>query len=152
MVSSAVGFWWYYRKKRTATQASLGQFTLDPHQMALVNQGKSTPLSGKEWELLLLLKAHANQTLNRETILNQVWGDEGDYIGRTLDVFISKLRKKLEHDPQLKLINIRGVGYKLSVEGNRGKQFWVWVLSLERIKSKVKLYLLHRDYPNTKHL
>jgi DNA-binding response OmpR family regulator len=48
--------------------------------------------------------------------LNKVWGDEGDYIGRTLDVFISKLRKKLEADSSIKIVNIRGVGYKLVMD------------------------------------
>jgi len=54
-----------------------------------------------------------NTTVEREVILNIVWGDEGDYVGRTLDVFISKLRKKLEVDSSIKIVNIRGVGYKL---------------------------------------
>jgi len=45
--------------------------------------------------------------------LANVWGDQGDYVGRTLDVFISKLRKKLEADTNVRIVNIRGVGYKL---------------------------------------
>ena len=63
--------------------------------------------------MLKLLNESANTTVPKEVLLNKVWGDEGDYIGRTLDVFISKLRKKLEADPELKIINARGVGYKL---------------------------------------
>jgi len=66
--------------------------------------------------LLSLLYASVNETVNKETLLNKVWGDEGDYVGRTLDVYISKLRKKLESDTSIKLKNIRGVGYKLIVE------------------------------------
>jgi DNA-binding response OmpR family regulator len=61
----------------------------------------------------LLLHSSANSTLERECILRAVWGDEGDYVGRTLDVFISKLRKKLDADSSLKIVNVRGVGYKL---------------------------------------
>ena len=57
-----------------------------------------------------------NTTVERDVILNMVWGDEGDYVGRTLDVFISKLRKKLEADSSVKIVNIRGVGYKLVTE------------------------------------
>ena len=55
------------------------------------------------------------ELLEREVILKTVWGDDGDYIGRTLDVFISKLRKKLEANTNLKIVNIRGVGYKLVI-------------------------------------
>ena len=66
--------------------------------------------------MLSLLYASVNETVNKETLLNKVWGDEGDYVGRTLDVYISKLRKKLESDTSIKLKNIRGVGYKLIVE------------------------------------
>ena len=54
--------------------------------------------------------------MERDVILNMVWGDEGDYIGRTVDVFISKLRKKLEFDSKVKIVNVRGVGYKLVMD------------------------------------
>jgi DNA-binding response OmpR family regulator len=55
----------------------------------------------------------SHSTVERDYLLRTVWGDEGNYIGRTLDVFISKLRKKLEDDASVKIINVRGVGYKL---------------------------------------
>lgn len=63
--------------------------------------------------MLDLLYTNLNQTVNREHILQVVWGDEGDYLGRTLDVFISKLRKKLGADSNLKIVNIRGIGYRM---------------------------------------
>jgi DNA-binding response OmpR family regulator len=66
--------------------------------------------------LLLLLHESANTTVAREVILNRVWGDNGNYVGRTLDVFISKLRKKLEADSGVKIVNTRGVGYKLLID------------------------------------
>jgi DNA-binding response OmpR family regulator len=84
--------------------------------MTLSIDNNSVELSGKEVDLLLLLQTSANTTLEREVILKSVWGDEGDYVGRTLDVFISKLRKKLEADSNIKIANIRGVGYKLVVD------------------------------------
>lgn len=59
-----------------------------------------------------------NATVERDDILKSVWGDDGDYVGRTLDVFISKLRKKLEADSNIKIINIRGIGYKLVLNEN----------------------------------
>ena len=57
-----------------------------------------------------------NKPIAREDILQRIWGDEGDYVGRTLDVFISKLRKKLAADASLKIVNLRGVGYKLVMD------------------------------------
>ena len=91
----------------------LGRFAFDTRNSELVLEDYRIELSAKEADLLLLLHGAANQQVEREVILNKVWGDEGDYVGRTLDVFISKLRKKLQPDPGLKIVNIRGVGYKL---------------------------------------
>ncbi|WP_417600452.1 winged helix-turn-helix domain-containing protein [Owenweeksia hongkongensis] len=110
--------WFYFRKNPTSNREnpnmiSLGAFDFDTLNMVLLHQGQKTELTSKESDLLLLLYNSANSTLDRDTILNKVWGDEGDYVGRTLDVFISKLRKKLEGDTNLKIVNVRGVGYKL---------------------------------------
>ncbi len=103
------------RVKTTANSICLGGYRFDKLNMQLLFKEERVELSGKESDLLQLLYAHANETVTRETILNTVWGDEGDYIGRTLDVFISRLRKKLELDASLKIVNIRGIGYKLIV-------------------------------------
>jgi len=81
--------------------------------MTLIYKGDIIELSSKETDLLFLLFNHKNKVMTRENILQIVWGDEGDYIGRTLDVFISKLRKKLAKDPNVKIVNVRGIGYKL---------------------------------------
>ncbi len=83
--------------------------------MTLRYQNQIIELSSKETDLLAILLKFVNETVERDVILNVVWGDEGDYIGRTLDVFISKLRKKIEADDSLKIVNIRGIGYKLVV-------------------------------------
>ena len=93
----------------------IGQFQFDQKAMRLLLKAQIIELSGKEADLLFLLFTNENKTLEREYILKMVWGDEGDYVGRTLDVFVSKLRKKLETDAQLKIINIRGVGYKFVI-------------------------------------
>lgn len=107
------------RKKRKVKPNSdwitFGEYQFDKKGMKLICKGKREELSGKEADLLELLYENENKTLEREQILNVVWGDEGDYIGRTLDVFISKLRKKLEADPNLKIVNIRGVGYRFVI-------------------------------------
>lgn len=94
---------------------SLGEYRFDKRNTELVLGNQRTELTGKEADLLLLLYKAVNTSVAREVILNKVWGDQGDYVGRTLDVFISKLRKKFEADPKVKIVNIRGVGYKLVI-------------------------------------
>lgn len=95
---------------------AIGKYEFNKINMELSYVDTKVELTGKEADLLLLLHQSANETIEREEILKAVWGDEGDYVGRTLDVFISKLRKKLEADENVKIVNIRGVGYKLIVE------------------------------------
>ena len=92
---------------------SIGASTFDTKNRLLSYKDQQVELSNKEAELLSLLHTAINVPLEREVILQKVWGDEGAYIGRTLDVFISKLRKKFEADESVKIVNIRGVGYKL---------------------------------------
>ena len=111
----------YYlvRKKQSISKKhliSIGQFQFDPKGMKLNLKAQSIELSGKETDLLQLLYTNMHKTLEREHILNVVWGDDGDYVGRTLDVFISKLRKKLEADSSIKIVNVRGVGYRFVIE------------------------------------
>ncbi len=112
-------FVFLWRKRRKAivdpNLIPLGDYQFDKRNTALVFKDQRTELTGKEADLLLLLYNAANTSVEREVILNKVWGDEGDYVGRTLDVFISKLRKKFEADPKVKIVNIRGVGYKLVI-------------------------------------
>lgn len=91
----------------------IGQYQFDKRSAQLSHGQNIMELTGKEADLLLLLYDAVNQTVEREDILKKVWGDEGDYIGRTLDVFVSKLRKKLEADSNVRIVSIRGVGYKL---------------------------------------
>lgn len=111
------------KKKKAKAKATpnpklvvIGKYEFNKHTMELsIDQSKSE-LTSKEADLLFLLFESVNTTIERDTILQKVWGDQGDYIGRTLDVFISKLRKKLEADPNIKIINIRGVGYKMLID------------------------------------
>lgn len=109
----------FFRRKGTRELAGanetihLGQYRFDKRNMKLLLNDRETDLTSKESDLLFLLYSSANNTVQREVMLKEVWGNDGDYIGRTLDVFISKLRKKLEDDPSVRIANIRGVGYKL---------------------------------------
>lgn len=117
----AVGFVFYFNNrklKKNPEWIAIGDYNFDKKGMKLIYKGENEELSGKETDLLELLFENQNETIEREQILNKVWGDEGDYVGRTLDVFISKLRKKLEADANLKILNIRGVGYRFVIENN----------------------------------
>ncbi|MFT4848277.1 MAG: hypothetical protein ACI83B_000806 [Sediminicola sp.] len=108
-------FLWQKRIKAASDPnlISLGAYQFDKRNTELIFRNQKTELTSKEADLLLLLHNQVNMGVEREVILNAVWGDEGGYVGRTLDVFISKLRKKLEGDSSVKIVNIRGVGYKL---------------------------------------
>ncbi|MBT8191229.1 MAG: winged helix-turn-helix domain-containing protein [Bacteroidia bacterium] len=107
------------RKKRSVpvnpNLISIGATLFDKRNMTLSYNNESIDLSSKEAELLTVLNESVNETIDRNEILKKVWGDEGDYVGRTLDVFISKLRKKLDGDESVKIVNARGIGYKLVV-------------------------------------
>lgn len=113
-----IGLLLYKKKKNTMSNGkiTIGNYLFDEKSMTLIHKKEIIELTSKESELLSLLYKSVNHTIDRDTILNKVWGDEGDYVGRTLDVFISKLRKKLEQDPSIQLKNIRGVGYKLIIK------------------------------------
>jgi hypothetical protein len=96
-------------------ETAIGQYIVDYRNMHLLFDEERIELSSKEADLLKLLHDSANETLDRDHILKEVWGDDGDYVGRTLDVFVSKLRRKLEKDQSVRIVNVRGVGYKLIV-------------------------------------
>lgn len=116
-----IGLFIFVMKRRNKSKSdpnliSIGGYNFDKRNTELLIAHQKIELTSKEADLLLLLYGAANKTVEREHILNMVWGDEGDYVGRTLDVFISKLRKKLEFDSKVKIVNIRGVGYKLIID------------------------------------
>lgn len=108
-----------WKKRRDALLnphlVALGNFQFDTRNAELIIDHNRTDLSAKESDLLSLLYNSANNTVSRDEILAKVWDDQGDYVGRTLDVFISKLRKKLEADSNVKIVTVHGVGYKLVV-------------------------------------
>ena len=118
LLSGLLFFLWKRKKASTLDPnlISLGEYHFDKRNTELLINHERIELTSKEADLLLLLYNMVNTTVEREVILNKVWGDQGDYVGRTLDVFISKLRKKLEADSSVKIRNIRGVGYKLVME------------------------------------
>jgi DNA-binding response OmpR family regulator len=95
---------------------SLGEFTFDCHNLSLQHTSGNKTLTQKEAEVLKLLCHNKERVLKREEILTSVWGDDDYFMGRSLDVFISKLRKYLKEDPKVEIVNYHGVGFRLEVE------------------------------------
>lgn len=93
----------------------LGSFYFYPEQNKLVKEAEEIALSKKECELLALFVANPNQIIKRDELTKRVWEDNGVFVGRSLDTYISKLRKKLRADSSIKLTNVHGVGYKLEL-------------------------------------
>ena len=93
----------------------IGDFQLDVTEQTLSILGIEKTLTLKETELLSLLAQKQNTVVKREYILVNLWGRNDYFLGRSLDVFISKLRKKLTQDQNISIENIRGVGFRLNV-------------------------------------
>jgi DNA-binding response OmpR family regulator len=94
----------------------LGTFVFDYSNMVLKSNNAVQPLTRKEADLLHLLVINKNQLLKREVALKIVWGDDDYFIGRSMDVFITKLRKYLKDDPAVAIANVHGTGFKLEVK------------------------------------
>lgn len=94
---------------------AIGQYKFYPEQNNLVKAATEISLSKKECELLALFVANPNKIIKRDELTKKVWEDHGVFVGRSLDTYISKLRKKLQEDASIKLTNVHGVGYKLEV-------------------------------------
>ncbi len=94
---------------------TIGSFQFYPEQNKLVQEIIEINLSKKECELLSIFASRPNEIIKREELTKKVWEDNGVIVGRSLDTYISKLRKKLKPDNTIKLINVHGVGYKLEL-------------------------------------
>lgn len=100
---------------RASIQGTLkiGRYLFDPAKQKLSVDNREVTLSHREAELLRRLYQQRNEVLGRSEVLNELWGDDSFFNGRSLDVFITKLRRYLREDPKIQIINIRGRGYKL---------------------------------------
>lgn len=101
------------KKSREVSVYNIGKFSFDTKKQVLSSDAGSTKLTTKESELLSLLCSHRNDILQRDFALKTIWVDDNYFNARSMDVYITKLRKHLKSDPSVEIINIHGKGYKL---------------------------------------
>ena len=94
----------------------IGRFNFHPDELSLSINGNVRTLTLKEAELLRFFAAHPNRVLSRNEILEKVWGSDDYFLGRSLDVFISRLRKYLKEDPGIKIMNLHGIGFRFLIK------------------------------------
>ncbi len=101
--------------KKSNDILKIGSFLFNPDEHFIFHDNKKTKLTAKESKLLSVFANRQNEVIERLELEERVWGEEGVIVGRSLDIFISKLRKKLEPNPKVNIVNIFGKGYKLEI-------------------------------------
>lgn len=122
--STILAFAFLFRRKKVNKTAvltneniiALGKFQFYPEENKLISGKTEISLSKKEAELLTVFVANLNKVIKREELSKKVWEDHGVFVGRSLDTYISKLRKKMIDDESIKLTNVHGIGYMLEVK------------------------------------
>jgi DNA-binding response OmpR family regulator len=94
---------------------SIGKYKFDFNNQALTINNKSQRITEKESDILKYLSEHRNHIIKREDMLKELWGENDYFLGRSLDVFISKMRKYLKEDPNISIENVFGVGFIFNV-------------------------------------
>jgi hypothetical protein len=94
---------------------TLGSMSFDAETRKLMINGETIDLTKTEARVLRIFALSPNEVIERSRLQKEIWEDEGVIVGRSLDMFISKLRKKLEFDPNIKIVVLRGKGYKLEI-------------------------------------
>ncbi|MEO6730231.1 MAG: helix-turn-helix domain-containing protein [Ferruginibacter sp.] len=114
----------YYKKKSIPGKGDksfkdnfiqIGKYHFYKDKQYLINDTEQIKLTQKESKLLHIFASTPNEIIDRNRLQKEIWEDEGIIVGRSLDVFISKLRRKLENDATVKVVNIHGKGYKLEI-------------------------------------
>ncbi|WP_181182354.1 response regulator transcription factor [Sphingobacterium lumbrici] len=103
------------KEEELADKFEIGNYFFDYTSQVVTYKGQQQKLSTKEAELLRLLCLKKNDVLTREEALVKIWHDDNYFTGRSMDVFLSKLRKYLKEDPNVEIVNVHGKGYKLLV-------------------------------------
>ena len=101
------------KQQKNVSIYHIGKFTFDTKRQILSIGDQQKKLTTKESELLILLCAHANEVLQRELALKTIWIDDNYFNARSMDVYITKLRKHLKEDPDIEINNVHGKGYRL---------------------------------------
>lgn len=104
-----------HEPRQTKGPIEIGEYSFNPDKQELAHSKETQVLTHRESELLLALAQNPNELTDRKEILNALWGNDDFFNARSMDVFISKLRKRLAYDPNIQIINVRGYGYKLVV-------------------------------------
>lgn len=99
----------------TQRQFQIGKYEFDTVNQLLIIDGKEQKLTKREADVLEQLCLNLNEVMNREDALRKIWGNDDYFNGRSMDVFISRIRKYLSDDPNIQIINVHGVGFKLAV-------------------------------------
>jgi DNA-binding response OmpR family regulator len=102
-------------REEVNAEYDLGRYHFNPRLRELIIDGKTQTLSPKENELLKMLSEYKNDLLSREIALKKIWGSDTYFNGRSMDVYIAKLRKYLKEDPAIEIVNIHGNGFRLVV-------------------------------------
>ncbi|MEP0264997.1 response regulator transcription factor [Dokdonia sp.] len=100
-------------EQKNADTLKIGEYIFEFPKQVLRFRENTQNLTHREAHLLFHLYKNKNQVLDRSLILKKLWGDDDFFNGRSMDVFITKLRKKLKEDPTISIVNVRGFGYKL---------------------------------------
>ena len=110
------------KKNKDMTLRQIGNFTFDTQKQILTMDGIQEKLTTKEAELLTLLSNRPNELLQRDYALKTIWIDDNYFNARSMDVYITKLRKHLKADPNVEIINVHGKGYKLVTSSNKEQE------------------------------
>ena len=99
-----------------AQSIKIGRFNFLPEELILTLDDEVRKLTIKETELIKYFSENPNKVLNRNDILEKVWGSSDYFLGRSLDVFISRLRKYFKPDPNIKIVNLHGIGFRFNIK------------------------------------
>ena len=106
-----------HREVKEISGFALGKYNFDHNRQLLSIKDKQHKLTSRESDLLLLLCKNMNKVVERDHALREIWNDDSFFAGRSMDVFISKLRKYLKDDPSVEIIGVHGRGFRLVVSG-----------------------------------
>lgn len=104
-----------FTEEKQATRFEIGNYLFDSVAQTLTHAGIKQELSHRESEILKRLCENRNQVVNTQNVLLDLWGDDSFFNSRSLHVFITKLRHKLAEDERIRIVNVRGIGYKMIV-------------------------------------